>query len=193
MSVHSLTDEVVNFQSCIYSIFFCSCSVLLNLQLEQILLHKWACHCVWMGFAPRSNGRATPCGRFSQLPSRESNSWAPYPPRGGWICWGATGDTDWVLLEMWKWKSSCSVAGWRADPHPWPCGDTNSHMKRKLGATEGRALFLFLTSPFSSQSLSAEGHISRGKLQDLPQSQPCREGFCSFCKALRSISDQSQL
>lgn len=65
------------------------------------------------------------------------------------ICWSDSCDTDWLLLEMWKWKCLCLVAVWRQDPNPWLRGDTNTHIKRKTGATKGRALFLFLTSPFS--------------------------------------------
>lgn len=142
---------------------FCSCSLLVHLQLEQILWHKWVCHCVWMGFSLRSNGRATPRGRFSQLSSRELNSWATHPqglslPFVGWHLW------HWLtLLEMWKWKSLCLVAAWRPEPNPWRCGDTNSHVKRKRGATKGRTLFLFLTSQFSFSNLSDKGHISHGK------------------------------
>lgn len=97
MSVHNLTEEVVILH---LFHFFVAAHCFSSLQLEQILLHNWVCHCVWMGSSHGSNERASLCARFSELSSRELNFWATHPEGMGSPFVGVTAVT--LIDCCWK-------------------------------------------------------------------------------------------
>lgn len=90
--------------------FFVAAHCFSSLQLEQILLHNWVCHCVWMGSSHGSNERASLCARFSELSSRELNFWATHHEGMGSPFVGVTAVT--LIDCCWKCENENACAWW---------------------------------------------------------------------------------